>query len=203
MRKIRDFRNEILLVLLCSLLLVIWLINLPMKIERPLRVLCTVADGLGIIFVLRKLYREKWRKLIVQGMQKVFSAVAKGFLRWIESWNLSQKKNIITGETKIQFLKKEKDAVSKKGKKNLRWKHLQSEREKLRYLYRQIVSSRIKHGARIYASHTPKEIEHLTENTDVESKVFDSYILYRYDERKEPLEEDVLWMKQQMSSSVK
>ena len=203
MKKVGSFRYEFFLVLLVLLLPVIWVMELPTNIEIPLRVIATVVDVFGIVFVLRRLYQEKWKKSIVQKMQKVFSSVAKFFLRLVESWSISKKKNIITGETKFQFLKKEKDNTPQKSKKAPRWKQLQSERERLRYLYRQIVSDRIKHGARIYASHTPAEIECLTENTDAEAKVFESYISYRYDERKEPSEEDILSMKQQIRASVK
>ena len=201
MKKIKYFRYEILLVFLLSVLLVIWVIELPSENELSFRILGTIADAFAMIYILRKLYCKKWKKVVVQGMQKIFSSVAKVFLRFSESWNLSKNKNVISGEMKIQFMNLERN--SEKKKKELRWKQLKTDREKLRYLYRQMISYRIKHGARIYSSHTPTEIEGLSENTATESKVFDSYIAYRYDERKEPLEEDVLAMKETMEFSVK
>lgn len=196
MKTLKSFRYEILLFILFLILLGIWTIDFSMTMELSIRLLVTVIDAIGIILTIRKLYREKWRKAVIQTMQKMFSSVAKLFLRLIEAWNISKKKNVIMGETKIQFLKKEKEEASKKIKKELRWKQLRSEREKLRYLYRTMITHRIKHGARIYSSHTPQEIERFEENTEIETKVFESYISYRYDERKDPSEEEILSMKQ-------
>lgn len=196
MKKLKCFRYEFCLFLLITFLLVIWTVDISAQRSLSFRLIATLVDGVEIIVTLRKLYLEKWRVLMIRVAQKMFSSVAKLFLHWVEVWNISKKKNVIMGETKIQFLKKEKEAVVKKAQKESRWKHLRNEREKLRYLYRQMISHRIRHGARIYPCHTPLEIERLEENTELEARVFDSYISYRYDERKEPSEEEILSMRE-------
>ena len=191
MKKIHQYRFEIILgVLVLSL---ISFIVYPPKNEYLLYLtqFATIADALLIFFVLRKLWRNKWKSLISKGIQKVFQILVKKVFRFFEKTNLFRKnKNILKGETKtiqsFSFLKKEK----KKAVKPSKWSQMQSPRDKMRYLYRHMISQRIHHGERIYSTDTPLEI--LKKNESQEEKVvFDLYLDYRYDDRTSPDEQEI------------
>ncbi len=141
-----------------------------------------------ILLVLWRLYQIKWKRAIALGIQKVFSAISRRFSLWMEQRSIRNKRNILLGETNIRFHFEESEKTKKKAKKQPRWRQLKTERQKMKYLYRQTVSARIRRGTRIYASHTPEEIQTMDENSAVESEVFSLYTKYRYDERTEPPE---------------
>lgn len=141
-----------------------------------------------IFFVLWHLYRTKWKRAIAVGVQKLFAAIAKRFSLWVEKHQLRKKRNIISGETNIHFHFSEAEASPRKTKKRPRWRQMKTERQKMRYLYRQTVTDHLRHGIRIYASQTPEEIKTLEENTQADREVLSLYTRYRYDERTEPPE---------------
>ena len=102
--------------------------------------------------------------------------------------SIRKKRNVLLGETKIQFRFEETEKSPEKRKKQPRWRQLKTERQKMKYLYRQTVSGRLRRGAWIRASHTPEEIKTFEGNSENEIEIFSLYNRYRYDERTEPPE---------------
>lgn len=141
-----------------------------------------------ILFTLWRLYRTKWKRVLAVAVQKLFSAIAKKFFLWMEKTRLGKRKNLLSGETNIHFHFEEGEKKTKKAKKHSRWRQMKTERQKMRYLYRQTVTGHLRRGVRIYASHTPEEIKGLEENTDFDREILSLYTRYRYDERTEPPE---------------
>ena len=129
---------------------------------------------------------EKWRKWVVAGVQKLFASGTRRLLRFMERWSSAlKKKTVIHGGTQVIFHQANGSAKAKTHKRHPRWKHLQSERARMRYLYRHMITERIRHGAHIRPTDTPAEIEHAGENSEADRVVFELYNRYRYDERKE------------------
>ncbi|MBE6597747.1 MAG: hypothetical protein E7641_08795 [Ruminococcaceae bacterium] len=204
MRTLYKYRYEISLLILICFFLPIALFDPKTSFMSALKLLLYICDIALVYLTLRKLYRLKWRKAIISVAQKIAAAVAKLFMRIREILPFpANPKNVISGETKIHFDFDEVNYKREKSKKQLKWKQLRTDRERLRYLYRYVVSERIKHGERIYASHTPSEIELISNNTESEAEVFTLYKNYRYDERKIPNEEQIQTLKNEHYSNLK
>lgn len=194
MKAIYKFRYEIILMFLISSFISLLIIEPQTEMGIHFRAFGRFAIFVPIFFTLRKLYREKWRKAFVIGAQRILISVAKLFMRIAEKWGISssKNKNIISGKTKIQFNIENITTIQKSPSKSPRWKQLKNEREKLRYLYRHMITQKIKHGARIYPNQTPMEIElDSPQNTPSETIIFNLYSTYRYDERTNPSEEHI------------
>ncbi len=204
MKTIYRYRYEIALFVLLCFFLPIAFFDPDTSFASALKLLLYAADVALIYLTIRKLFRLKWRKAIISCAQKVFTAIAKLFMRFLEKWPFTHgAKNIIMGETKFHFEFEEKITVAGRSAKHPKWKQLKTEREKLRYLYRHIISQRIKHGERIYSSLTPSEIEGMRENTYPESRIFDLYKDYRYDDRKLPEEDQIRDIKESYFDNLK
>ncbi len=159
-----------------------WLSGPLRHIRDPLTLVFVVL----IVVVLHRLYRKKWRKWVVAGVQKLFASGTRRLLRFMERWSSAlKKKTVIHGGTQVIFHQANGSAKAKTHKRHPRWKHLQSERARMRYLYRHMITERIRHGAHIRPTDTPAEIEHAGENSEADRVVFELYNRYRYDERKE------------------
>ena len=188
MKKLYNFRYEILLAFFSALFVNSLIVKPSTDIGTQIKLIGAVILLLLVLFVLRKLYRLKWKLALILGFQKLIVAINKVFKGLLDKWRLSSKNpNVITGDTKIFFnlgeIGREKKKSSQKPKS---WRHLTTNRERLRFLYRKAITQRIKRGERIYSSHTPAEIEQITEKSDRDHELIALYGAYRYDERKEP-----------------
>jgi hypothetical protein len=72
----------------------------------------------------------------------------------------------------------------------------------MRYLYRGVVSGKLKRGALIYSFDTPTDVEEkLTvrgDQTEAERELLQMYINLRYDERRDPDEEQIKRLKKEL-----
>ena len=188
MKKLYKFRYEILLALLSALFVNSLIIRPSTEIGTQIKLIGSVILLLLVLLVLRKLYRLKWRRAMVSGLQKLMVAISKVFRGLLDKWGLSSKQqNVITGDTKVFFnlseIRRQKKKASQKAKS---WKHLTTQRERLGFLYKKSINLRVKHGERIYSSHTPEEIKQNANDSDCDYTLIELYGKYRYDERKEP-----------------
>lgn len=193
MKLIRNFWREIFCIFFLSIFLYISviLINDPPETSfgRFAIILLGFANFFAFAWLLRELWRKKWKKRFLRIGQSIFEKLSSFFMRAAErilkKFNIGRKhrKNIIGGNAKITF---DSDIFEKKAavrKKHPKWKNLQSDRERLSFLYRQMINSKIKSGTRVYACDTPSELLERTQNNDAEKEIFDLYIGVRYDER--------------------
>lgn len=153
-------------------------------------ILGMLAFAAGAYIFFRLLWKKKWRDSTVIRIQKVFDRIQ----RWVErvstklGLNNREKKSVLEGKTKIIFEK----SVSRETKKHTnevrppKWSRLQSNRDRVRYLYRGMTTEKIRHGERIYCFDTPSELLAKQEKGSDEEKLIEVYVSCRYDERKEP-----------------
>ena len=204
MNGVNKYKYEIRLLVLVIALIFLLNLTFPDPLVDLIQKLLIIGNVVLIISTLLKIWREKWKPAVAKVARKAFVRVAKFFIRVAETLNLrSKKKNIISGETKIVFNIEKTEKQKKSSSKARKWKHLEDGRSKLRYLYRHAVSEKIKHGERIYASNTPSELLCNETNTDGDSAVYGMYVNYRYDERKEPSEKEVMTIKETYFENLK
>ena len=163
---------------------------------RFLLSLSLFASAALFVLSFRRLWQTKWKKAVAKGIRKALSSAAKLLIRILEKWNEKQKgKHILGGKTTVSFDFSLLEKEEKKPRKPRKWKQLQSNKERLRFLYRRMINERIEKGVPIYSSETPCEIQQKTEYEAHEEELFSLYIGMRYDERAEPNEEALLKLK--------
>ena len=188
MKTLKKYCYELLALLLTATffsIILYWLVadSTTQTIRAGLSVLLA-ADGVGLYFVLRQLWRTKWRNSFVGSVQKVVEKLAKRLLRFLEKRNIKKgkKATVLKGKTTVSFDFPLSNANEKKTKKAPKWKHLQTGREKLGYLYKQMIEQRIQRGQLVYSSDTPNEIKNKKDNACFENEIFDLYVEHRYQE---------------------
>lgn len=139
-----------------------------------------VADAIGLYFTLRKLWRTKWKKLFLTSVQKIITKIAKRLKFFIEKRIKRKKKTVLSGKTTVTFDLSLQEFDKQKSHKAIKWKRLKNDRERLGYLYKHMIESKIKHGSVIYSSETPIEIKYKKENEIFEDQIFELYISNRY-----------------------
>lgn len=202
-RKYR-YRFELLILLLVVALLFMLTQSPRDPLISLIHKLLIIADILLILGTLRSLWREKWRKFVAKKAHEVIVRVVEFFLSVTERLNLaSRRKNVISGKTKVEFNFDRAEKQRDQRARGKRWKHLESPREKLRYIYRQTLSNKIKHGERIYAQDTPSELAESETVGDGEREMIKLYATYRYDERREPDGKTVADLKEKYFPDIK
>lgn len=206
MKLIKKFWREALLTLDGAgffALMYFWTVSRPENMYlRALVLIAIAATLIFAVWLLRSLWRAKWRSATARAMQKVFGRIQRFFERFADRLVFSRKgKRVLSCKTTVIFDRKyERDVTSGEAHvmKPPKWKQLQSDRDRMRYLYRKMIGGKIKKGARIYSADTPSEIDKKTEKTPAEQELFDLYISCRYDERKSPQASDVQELKREL-----
>ena len=159
---------------------------------------CLLLSGILFLITLVRLWRLKWKQALKDGLRKLLTGLASLFIAIAEKWNESQSAtDRLGGTTSVFFDLTLKEKAEKKAKKAPKWKHLQTDRERVRFLYRSMMNERVRKGDLIYSSETPLELKQKQENQAHEEELFDLYLSCRYDERSEPSEEAVEQLKEQ------
>jgi hypothetical protein len=154
--------------------------------------------GVLLIISFVRLWRTKWKQSVAAGLRKLLTGLASLFIAIAEKWNESQNpKDRLGGTTSVFFDFSHLEKSEKKAQKPPKWKHLQTDRERVRFLYRVMMTERIKKGELVYSNETPVELKQKQENEAHEEDLFDLYISCRYDERQEPSEHTVEALKEQ------
>ena len=205
MKFIKNFWRECLLVILlgtAATLIYYWTADRPTDTLTQSFMLIGIAVCLaGSVWLVKSLWRDKWRRAATRGMQRLFAKVQRFFERFAERLGFKRSnKSVLGGKTRVIFdrVQSGEEIANAKAAKPPKWKHLEGERERMRYLYRQMIAGKLKKGALIYASDTPSEIEGKQEKTPSEGELFELYIGYRYDERKCPDAEEIKRLKKEL-----
>ena len=145
-----------------------------------------------------RLWKTKWKQALKEGIRKLLVGLATLFIVIAEKWNESQNpKDRLGGTTSVSFDFSHLEKSEKKAQKPPKWKHLQTDRERVRFLYRAMMTERIKKGKLVYSNETPVELKQKQENEAHEEELFELYISCRYDERLEPSPQNVEALKEQ------
>ncbi len=158
--------------------------------KEPLRTFLYISLIPNIILLfltLREIWRRRLKNKAKSALKKIISKIAKALTAFLEKWNVlrGENKNILTGKTTVTFDLSLSEKQSTKKTKPLKWKQLKTDRERLRYLYRRMITNKIKLGVNIKACDTPLELKYLCTSDEFEAELFETYIDCRYDERKD------------------
>lgn len=200
MKKLWKLRFELsclLSFILVSGICIYWISNRPSApFIRFLLSLALLASAAWFVLSFRRLWKTKWKKAFKEGIKKALVGVAKLFVHLLEKWNEKQQgKHILGGKTTLSFDFSVLEKEEKQPRKPPKWKQLQTNKERLRFLYRRMINERVEKGLPIYSFETPCEIQQKAEYEAHEEELFALYIDMRYDERSEPNEDDLLKLK--------
>ena len=184
----------------------VWMLYPPnSEIGKYIFVAFGFCDIFVFVYFLRWIWINKWKnrlhrfnEILLEKMTSFFSRV---FEKLMNKWNFGgKKKNVIIGKTKIIF-----DAVGAQKeelqhKKAPKWKHLQSDKERLRFLYRAMINNKVRRGEKIYSYDTPCELKERSENTANEERLFSVYIGSRYYEDAVICEDEVQSLKDDLGN---
>lgn len=200
-RFLSSHRNELLAfaLLLCTCgVIALWTHYKPSNhYIQLLFAIALLIFAIPLFIVSKKIWREKWREPFFLACKKGFIAASRFVMRFASRFNFlsfwSRGANVINGRTSVSYdlslLSKDKRRRKKERIKPLRWKDMNTSRERLGYLYYRTVTQKIKSGAVVSSHETPNEIMlRFTEN-EAENEMFALYSSTRYDTRK-PLDED-------------
>ena len=213
LRKIRSFFEEywcecaatVSFSILCHLA-VRFIIDRPStSLGRFLFFSVIIADIVLTLLFLRILWLKKWKSALAKASQKAFETLSRWVLKLIdrifERFGLRSNQTIIKGKTEVIFDSVDGGRLDRR-KKAKRWKHMESDRERLRFLYGSMITHRIKEGKRARSSDTPLELCEREENTHTEEELFTLYIDARYDDRTEVKEETVMSLKRRLEVTL-
>lgn len=139
-------------------------------------------DAIAAYYVLRKLWRTKWRYRVMPSLQKAFEKIARTIRIFRQKLGIPEKepKTVLRGKATISFDAKPIYEQAKRIKKPKGWKSLQTDRERLGYLYKRMIDTNIHQGVPIFSSETPTEIRDKKDYRDHENQIFDLYVANRY-----------------------
>lgn len=197
MRFLKKYWLEI--VSFCDLELFVWAIT-RRYFEKPAsRVAETVLDALimvsGIalvIFVWR--LSKKWRQQAAERVRalsrRLLRQLSERVMRILERWQRMRGRgadDLLGGRTRVEY-----DLFDSRGRrkkqKRAHWKQLESERERIRWLYAGMIEGRLKRGAHIRSAETPWQIARHEDSTPEQQELIDLYTDCRYDPRRQPTE---------------
>lgn len=162
--------------------------------------LATNLIELALLFrLIIDLWRLKWKKLFARGTQKLLGALTRFisafFDKYIAKWlGPRRPQNIISGNSRITL-----DTITfeqkPQRKKQVKWKNLKDDRQRLGFIYRHMIISKIRAGDIVFPHDTPSEIQKRLNNLPHEERVFELYTASRYDERTELSEYEIAELK--------
>lgn len=186
MKQIRKYVYEILLILLGiafgTMLLYLLLVMPEDLTTRGTVMFGMFFDGIAVYFVLRKLWRTKWRYRVMPSIQKILEKAARIFKIVRKKLGIPERgqQTVLRGKSKIFFDVKQTTVQTKRIKKQSAWKNLRTDKERLGYLYKRVIDTNINQGLPIYSFETPTEIRGKKEYQNVENQIFDLYVENRY-----------------------
>lgn len=186
MKQIRKYAFEVLASILgiafVTMLLYLVIVKPEDLMTRGTVMFCMLFDAIAIYYTLRKLWRTKWRYHVVPSMQKVLEKLARVLKIVRQKLGIPERgeQTVLKGRSKIIFDSKATVQLQKRAKKATAWKNMQTDKERLGFLYKRVIDNNIRQGVPIYSSETPTEIRHKKEYDDVENQIFDLYVENRY-----------------------
>ena len=186
MKLIRKYGYEILASILgiafVTMLLYLLIVKPEDLMVRGTIMFMMLFDAIAAYYVLRKLWRTKWRYRVMPSVQKVFEKIARVFKIFRQKLGIPEReqKTVLRGKATISFDAKPIYEQTKRVKKPKGWKSLQTDKERLGYLYKRMIDTNINQGVPIFSSETPTEIRDKKNYRDHENQIFDLYVANRY-----------------------
>lgn len=143
-----------------------------------------------LVWRLSRKWREQTRERVRAFSRRLLRRISEHVMQILEKWQRKYGKgadDLLGGRTRMEF-----DLYgdrTRRGKhRRVAWKQLESERERLRWLYAGMIESRLKRGAHIRPSETPAQIAGHQDTTPEQSELIGLYETYRYDIHRDPPE---------------
>ena len=205
MKKLFNYRYEMLATGLFSLLCaqVLRIVRTPpgSSFGRFLAFAAVMGNFFALLWTLKRLWRKKWRRAflnkLTQLAESAFEFISRLFDGILKRLGVGEKKNILGGKTSVIFDGTD-DIGEKKKKKRKKWRQLESDRERLGYLYSHMIIQRLGRGIRAKRSDTPSELKNREENSPAEEELFEMYIDVRYSEKEAPPTEELQRMRERL-----
>jgi len=205
-RFIKEHKNELLCFLFLSLASAIVYVWTRVKPKDPyvqlVFFLVTLAFCIPMYIFWRAIWREKLREPFALGAKKMFIGFARFLMRTVNRFGLFKGgRNVISGNTTVKYdysVFKRSNRKRKNSYKPPRWKDMNTEREKLGYLYYKTVTKRISNGETVASHETPNEIKARFNDNEIENELFELYSDIRYDDRKTLDENEILELKDKL-----
>ena len=165
----------------------------PSKLAEMMLDAAIMASGLLLIFFAVRL-TKKWRQRTSERIRLLSHRLLRRFsermMQMVERWHRRRHRggnDLLGGRTRMEF-DLYGDRIKRSKRRRAAWKQLESERERLRWLYARMVEDRLKHGALILPSETPAQIYRRADSTPEQQILITQYEATRYDERQDPPE---------------
>lgn len=129
--------------------------------------------------LLRKYSQEKDERFI----GKISSKLSSFFTRLSEKFGIGKSKYLYGGDDEIIYgynFKNEDKKEKQKKKKPIKWKNLEDNETKIRFLYVRYITAAMSFGYTFKTHHTPRTVKSLTSKNDVSDALFDLYESVRY-----------------------
>lgn len=207
-RLVRVWREIALLTLSVTLVMLVYLFTVDRPENTFEQGLILTAVGLcvaGIVPLLRYLWRKKWKRRVSVRLQKVFFRLQKLADKVMGRSRAKRSKNrILEGETTVRFDRVRSEREKKTPVRYVppKWKRMTSDRTRIRYIYWEMISMKIKRGECVYANETPAELSERKGHTETEREIFELYNAHRYDERSEIDGERVIRLKMELEGKL-
>ena len=160
---------------------------------RALLILLSALCAALLYFTLRKLWRTKWCHALLKAARNLLSKASRWMLKLLDKWSLTgHGSRVLKGKTSVSFDFSTPERVAKTKKKPRKWKQLRTNRERMGFLYRHMLTKRIQSGMEIRPWETPAELKEKAENAPHEEALFDLYLDHRYDERTDCISDDTI-----------
>lgn len=204
MNWIKKYRLELLALWFAAALsstVVFWLSREPSSNFIIFLLSLSVAFNGGMLYwLLRRLWQTKWRRIAAIGVQKLIEGLTGLLFRIRERFGLGARRRFeLGGKTTVSFEMPLFEKKEVKKEKPRKWKQLQNGKERVRYLYRQMLTEKIRHGFLAYCDETPLELQQKEEHEPPENELFLLYNQTRYHKDWEPGEEELLSLKDQLN----
>lgn len=164
--------------------------------------LILAAFVIPLYIVLRKSWREKYRTPFIIGLRKAAIGASRFLIRIVGRFSFFHRGNVISGRTTVHYdfsaFRKDTRRKRKTAEKPLRWKDMESPRQKLSFLYYKSITEHIRHGETVTSHETPLELSKRFNENEAENELFDMYISLRYDERVEPDENEIIELRDKL-----
>ena len=171
---------------------------------QGLALISIIAHAVGMILLFRALWRRKWSRAMAMRMQKIFGRLQRVLEKFADKIGVKKSKNsILEGRTTVRFDKSivERNVEKPAAVRPPKWKQMKDERGRMRYLYRGMMTAKIRNGESVYCFETPDELSRTHGKTESERALFEMYIRCRYDDRAVPDGKDVVRLKDEFNIS--
>ena len=151
------------------------------------------VSGIALVIMIRRL-TKKWRARTAGQVRmlsrRLMRRISERVMSILERWQRKLGRgagDLLGGRTRMEFdLYGER--VKRGRHRRAAWRQLESERERIRWLYAGMVETRLKRGALIRPSETPAQIARRQDSTPEQCELIALYEACRYDPRSEPPE---------------